>query len=697
MRRFRLSASFLSKVLAIALLFSVVGTMFEGNAPVSALSGSDFHAGHIIDDTIFTNSSAMSVGQIQNFLNSKVPTCDTNGTISKSYYYNASTGRINNSADTWVTTSRAVYGQRYDAANNTTKAAAPYVCLKDYVENPTTLANNLQNPGASVPGGQSAAQIIYNEAQAYQINPQVLIVTLQKEQGLVTDDWPWTNEYQIAMGYGCPDTAPCDSQYYGFANQVFNAARQFRRYFNNPTNYNYTVGNDTILYNPDSSCGSSVVNIQNQATADLYDYTPYQPNAGALAGVSDSSPGGTATCGAYGNRNFWWYFNTWFGTSIAPSYSWQILNTTYNTGSNTVGLGQSATVTVYAENTGTATWYNGGANPVRLGLWDSTSSPLYTSGWFASNRPANMTQSQVSPGGTATFTFPINTNAVGTFIPKLNLVVENSQWLPWPGFSPTINIVNGYSWSVQNVIYSSGGGILEPGGTQHITVKALNTGSVTWSQSSGPKIELGEWGSSGASPVNNNWISPNRAATMDEASVAPGNVGTFEFDVRVPGMGNYYDRLNLVAEGLTWFNDAGLTLYLRGGVDTWQPLWSAYSLGGNANIARGTSFYVTVKAKNTGDLTWTNGTTGLPPIRLATANPINRGSILYDSSWLNSARPVALLESSVAPGQQGTFVFKVTVPNNAPLGPYNEYFSLVAEGEQWFNNPNFSIYVNVTP
>ena len=43
---------------------------------VSALSGSDFQAGRIIDDSVFTNKYAMSVSQIQSFLNAKLPFCD---------------------------------------------------------------------------------------------------------------------------------------------------------------------------------------------------------------------------------------------------------------------------------------------------------------------------------------------------------------------------------------------------------------------------------------------------------------------------------------------------------------------------------------------------------------------------------------------------------------------------------------------
>ncbi len=58
------------------LLFLIVGVFFSGHS--SALSGSEFNAGRIIDDAVFFNSNSMSVGEIQNFLNGKV-TCDTNG------------------------------------------------------------------------------------------------------------------------------------------------------------------------------------------------------------------------------------------------------------------------------------------------------------------------------------------------------------------------------------------------------------------------------------------------------------------------------------------------------------------------------------------------------------------------------------------------------------------------------------------
>jgi hypothetical protein len=175
-------------------------------------------------------------------------------------------------------------------------AYPPYTCLKDFSEN-----------------GKSAAQIIYDVSLEFSINPQVLIVLLQKEQGLVTDTWPTPTQYRTATGYGCPDSTPgvCDSSYYGFTNQLRWASRMFRAIMNNsPTWYTpYVLGSNYIQYNPEASCSGSTINIQNRSTQALYNYTPYQPNDAAR----NAAMGQTVTCGAYGNLNFFRYFTSWFG------------------------------------------------------------------------------------------------------------------------------------------------------------------------------------------------------------------------------------------------------------------------------------------------------------------------------------------------------------------------------------------------
>jgi hypothetical protein len=169
--------------------------------------------------------------------------------------------------------------------------------------------------GKGVDEKVSAATVIWQAAQLYKINPKVILVTLQKEQGLITrEDCPsW--RYNTALGYGCPDTAPCDNSAYGFTRQIDYGVWHFRGFYNDgyptpPT----TPGNRYIAYNPNGACGGTTLSIQNRATAALYSYTPYQPNAATLA----APVGQVVNCGAYGNLNFWRYYTDWFGSTTNP-------------------------------------------------------------------------------------------------------------------------------------------------------------------------------------------------------------------------------------------------------------------------------------------------------------------------------------------------------------------------------------------
>ncbi|MGO2748042.1 hypothetical protein [Microbacterium sp.] len=231
-----------------------------------------FSAGNIISDAVFTNKGTMSEAQIQSFLNSKVPSCQSG-----------------------------------------------YVCLKDLRTVTQSKPADSYCSGYSGSSNESGASIIYRVAQACNINPQVLIVMLQKEQGLVTHTWPSDWRYNAAMGQACPDTAPCDTAFAGFFAQVYGAARQMQIYLEGRWFQWYKAGQTwQIQYHPDRDrCGTGPVYIENKATEALYYYTPYQPNAAALAagyGEGDS-------CGAYGNRNFYNYFTDWFGSTQAVANS----------------------------------------------------------------------------------------------------------------------------------------------------------------------------------------------------------------------------------------------------------------------------------------------------------------------------------------------------------------------------------------
>lgn len=286
-------------LMILSTLVISIGSLVATSNNANSLSYTEFQPGRIIDDEIFYDNTAMgSAKAVQDFIISHTPAyCDTQGT-SKSGYSNLTNAEYAQQVRGWP--------------------GPPYVCLQNYHENPTTGETSFEKGGGYFEGGQNAGQIIWDAAQKYRINPQVLLVLLRKESlNLFSDYWPMKSQYKYAMGYACPDSGPnysanCDDTKAGFYKQVNLAAWQLRYYYNNMGSYNYIPGRwNTIQFNPQPSCGTKNVYIENAATASLYIYTPYTPNDAALRAYPGEAP-----CGAYGNRNFWFMFNEWFGTTL---------------------------------------------------------------------------------------------------------------------------------------------------------------------------------------------------------------------------------------------------------------------------------------------------------------------------------------------------------------------------------------------
>ena len=248
----------------IALIAVGVGGWVYFQPTTNAANLKNFDPGNIISDSVMSNKNSMSVAQIQSFLDSK-NACNNTNTYMAGWYPNL----------------------KYTIKNG------KFACMAQDTFN-----------------GKSAAQIIWQVGQDYSINPQALLVLLEKEQGLVSDTWPNNTQYNTATGFGCPDTAACDSKYFGLENQLRQAASLFRTVMDGGWT-NYPVGSTYVQYNPNAACGGTVVNIQNRATSALYRYTPYQPNQSALNAGYGTGDG----CGAYGNRNFWLFFTDWFGST----------------------------------------------------------------------------------------------------------------------------------------------------------------------------------------------------------------------------------------------------------------------------------------------------------------------------------------------------------------------------------------------
>ncbi len=234
-----------------------------------AAVAANFNPGYLISDYAFFNRTAMSEAEIQAFLESKSGTCQNTRCLDI----------LRQDSVDWAATPRC---DAYTGGTN-----------------------------------ELISRIIYKVQIACGVSAKVLLVTLQKEQGLVTSTAPTERAVNYALGYGCPDTAPCDPAVAGISQQLYRAAAQFQRYRLSPSSYNFQVGVENIQYHPNTACGTKRVTIVNQATAGLYNYTPYTPNAAALNnlyGLGDS-------CSSYGNRNFWRLYTDWFGspTTLVPS------------------------------------------------------------------------------------------------------------------------------------------------------------------------------------------------------------------------------------------------------------------------------------------------------------------------------------------------------------------------------------------
>ncbi|WP_084124969.1 LGFP repeat-containing protein [Demequina sp. NBRC 110054] len=264
-----------TRLLAALLATLLSATLVVGVGAQEAEAASSFDAGNIIDDSVFFDSDSMTVTQIQAFLDKK-------------------------GGD-----------------------------LADYVTSTRYKADDDYCDGYSAKSGQTAAQIIKGVSNSCDISPRVLLVTLQKETSLVTRTNTSAWYYKRAMGYGCPDSnlstsvdANQDGCYdwaEGFFQQVYHMAKQFQLYAKKPNSYSYKAGeSNKIKYNPYCS-GYSWVYIENQATAGLYNYTPYQPNDAVLNGTSGS-------CKAYGNYNFYTLFTSWFGSTHGKSIDANLLD-----------------------------------------------------------------------------------------------------------------------------------------------------------------------------------------------------------------------------------------------------------------------------------------------------------------------------------------------------------------------------------
>lgn len=283
----------MKRLLTYFLLSILIGV----SAPVAlvAKTSASFSSHKVMTDSVFTDYSSMSASQIDSFLNRFSSSC-----ISPSSGFRS----------------------------------------------PDVIGYS-PSSGFKYGGNVTAGTIIYHAAQAYHMNPRVILATLQKEQSLVSgtagchQGTPSTFKcnlygngsvdcvsgchysggcYYIAMGYDCPSN--CAKSSVGFSVQIIKAVWKLKfnqqrslgnvswaevhgnwnnsddpfNYYDGPMTQGYRArvkGGSSTYYDGYTHIESSTVHMDTGATAALYYYTPF----------------------FHGNQLFVNIFENWFGST----------------------------------------------------------------------------------------------------------------------------------------------------------------------------------------------------------------------------------------------------------------------------------------------------------------------------------------------------------------------------------------------
>ncbi|KAB1647028.1 hypothetical protein F8O06_00075 [Pseudoclavibacter sp. CFCC 14310] len=520
-----------------------------------AASAWDFDAGYIISDANFYDSNSMTAGDVQSFLNARVPNCEP--------------WRDSNPRDV--------------------------TCLKDY--STQTTAKPADTYCSGYPSQrQTAAQIIDGVARSCGISQKVLLVTLQKENALVNHTWPSSWRYQTAMGYGCPDNAACDTQYYGLFNQIYRAAWQFKYYAAHPNSYAYRAGqNNYVQWNPNAACGGSTVYIRNQATASLYIYTPYQPNNAA----KNAGYGSGDDCSSYGNRNFFLWYSDWFGSPAGYATSGAI-------GAKYTALGRERSYLGPAASAEGSGLRGGGAYQVFVGgqiHWSPATGAHATKRGSAIQSFWAGLSWENGPLG-----YPTSDEIVGLRDNGASQVFQNGQvhWSPQTPARMTRGAIQdrwaSSGWESGQVGYPVSNettGLKDGGATQQ-----FQYGRITWSPQTGPWITRGAigdlWGEIGREESTLRYpTSPEYTNLSNGGSAQVYQGGQVHWSpttgahltrgaILTAWAGTGYERGLLgypVAEEQTGLSAGGALQRFQNGLYTWSPQSGAHSVHGGIGDA----------------------------------------------------------------------------------------------------------------
>ena len=237
---------------------------------------------------------------------------------------------------------------------------------------------------------------------------------------------------------------------------------------------------------------------------------------------------------------------------------------------------------------------------------------------------------------------------------------------------------------------------IAPGTSTTLTVKFQNTGTATWQKGvAGKQANLGLNGDTltfASLGMNDGWLSANRLATTSEATVSPGQTGTFTFNVRAPMTpGTYRLPLRPVIDGVTWMEDQGVYMVVVS-ASSYHSRWVSQSPYPTLRAGE-ISAPLTITFTNAGSSSWVKGVLG-QEARLG----VNLDDVTWAAlgvSWPYASRVAIQTEATVGSGQNATFTFQVKAP--AMPGVYSIHLRPVIDGVTWMEDEGVFLVVTVIP
>ncbi len=508
--------------------------------------------------------------------------------------------------------------------------------------------------GFSYGGNVSAGTVIYDAAKVYGINPQVLLTTLEAQEGLLdgTGYYGCTpTAYTQAMGYDCPDGGSI-YQYSGFELYAINGT-------------------------PVTSTGSTGTCVDNAATAGFsrqvvvaawqlsYDQQRSEGNVNWNVQVSNFPLSG----------------DIWDNSDDPPSCYPYLM---------TQGTFERSTSSNYCPSSSTtpgnqAVYYSGNAtiDGTNIYLDNGATAALYDyTPHFAGNENFDSLFEQYFGGIYASPYVAVYYNQ--SSYPQINQGQQATVFISYQN-------VGSMPWYDDNSLNSA------PAGTDPVHLATANSLNRISEFSAG-------WPSPNRPDVNFSavYLSDGLTLASNQNIVEPGQIAEFSFTVTDPtflSAGTYQEYFQPIVEGTTdgLFPDTNTFLDITVNPATSVTLTSQSA---NPTLYDNVPSAAYVEYQNTGNvplydnISLPTAPAGTYPLHLATTNPLNSCSAFTGSDWSSCSRPstnfAAVYESDgttlasnqhvAQPGQIIKFIFSFLAPDQYASGSYQQEFQPILEG-----------------